>query len=114
MRVLRSSVGQASVELVAVLPCVCLVTALAWQVALAGHAAWAVAGAARAAARATAVGSDAREAANAALPVALERHSRVVVARDGTVKVQIRVPAVLPGFGLGTIVAHSRFERQGR
>ena len=41
--------GQASVELVAVLPFVLLVAALVWQLVLVGHTAWLTAQAARAA-----------------------------------------------------------------
>ena len=48
--------GQASIELVAALPAVMLVGALVWQLALAGHAAWLTANAARTAARASIVG----------------------------------------------------------
>ena len=48
--------GQASVELVAVLPVVLVVGAVVWQLALVGHAAWLTANAARAAARAEIVG----------------------------------------------------------
>ena len=50
----RDETGQAGVELVGVLPVVALLCALVWQLALAGHAAWAVSSAARAAARASA------------------------------------------------------------
>ena len=47
---LRRQDGQASVELVAVLPLLLLVGTLCWQAALAGHAVWMSAHAARAAA----------------------------------------------------------------
>jgi len=67
--------GQASVELVAALPLVLVAGALAWQLALAGHALWLCAHAARAAARADSVGRSARAAARSALPGSLERGS---------------------------------------
>ena len=64
--------GQASVELVAALPLVLLAGLLAWQLALAGHTAWECAHAARAAARADAVGRSAEAAARSAVPRSLE------------------------------------------
>lgn len=90
--------GQASVELVAALPALLLIGALAWQLALAGHAAWACANAARVAARADLVGRDARAAARTALPGHLRRGLRVDGVRDGrAVRVRVRVPLLLPG-----------------
>ena len=60
--------GQASVELVAAVPLVLAVGAIAWQLALAGHTAWMTSHAARAGARADAVGADARRRPRSALP----------------------------------------------
>src|SRR5829696_8721390 len=68
----RREDGQAAVELVALLPLLALLAAGGWQLAVAGHAAWAADAAARAAARAAATGGDARAAARAALPARLE------------------------------------------
>ena len=65
--------GQASVELVAVIPFVILAALAAWQIALAGHTLWLTAGAARAAARADTVGSSPERAARSALPDSMER-----------------------------------------
>ena len=87
--------GQASVELVAVLPAVLLVGALVWQLALAGHAAWMCAHAARAGARAEVVGGDGRRAARSALPGGLERGLRVERRPAGGVRVRLRVPFIL-------------------
>ncbi len=87
--------GQASIELVAVLPAVLLVGAIAWQLALAGHTAWLTANAARAGARADAVGHDAAAAARSALPRSLERGIEVDRMRGGGVRVSVRVPLVL-------------------
>jgi hypothetical protein len=89
--------GQASVELVAAVPFVLLVGVMAWQLALAGHAAWLCAGAARTAARAEAVGRDGRAAARSAVPRDLERGLRVRRARR-RVRVSLRVPLLLPGW----------------
>jgi hypothetical protein len=95
MRILRQDSGQASVELVAVLPLALLVGLVAWQLVLAGHAAWLTANAARAAARAEAVGRDPRAAARSALPKELERGLRVRRRRAGGVQVTARVPLLL-------------------
>lgn len=91
----RSEGGQASVELVAAVPALLLVTALVWQCALAGHTAWMAAQAARAGARATLVGSDTRAAARSALPNGLERGLRVERGQGSSVRVRVRVPLLL-------------------
>lgn len=93
-RVHRCQGGQASVELLAAVPFVLLVGAVAWQLALAGHTAWLCAHAARAAARAEAVGRSPRAAARSALPRGLERGLRVE-RRGGAVHVRVRVPLLL-------------------
>ncbi len=86
--------GQASVELVAAVPIVLLVGLALWQAALAGHAMWMCANAARVAARADVVDRDVRKAALSALPRTLERGMRVQ--RRGTrVRVAVRVPLVV-------------------
>lgn len=92
--------GQASVELVAVLPAVLLVTAVVWQCALTGYTAWMAAHAARAGARADVVGRDAGTAARAALPSALERGLSVDRGRSRAVRVRLRVPLLWPGWKL--------------
>jgi hypothetical protein len=87
--------GQASIELVAVLPVVLVVGAIAWQLVLAGHTAWLTAQAARAGARADAVNRDAGEAARRTLPRSLERGLEVERLRGGGVRVSARVPLLL-------------------
>ena len=77
------------------LPAVLLVGALVWQLALAGHAAWMCAHAARAGARAEVVGGDGRAAARSALPDGLERGMRVDRRRAGGVRVKVRIPLLL-------------------
>lgn len=89
---MRSERGQASVEMVAVLPLVVLVGAIVWQLALAGHSMWLCAHAARAAARAEAVGGDGEAAARSALPASLERGLRVRTGSEGSVRVELRIP----------------------
>lgn len=91
----RGERGQAAVELVAALPLVLLAGIVAWQLALAGHTAWLSAHAARAAARADAVGESAERAARSALPRSLERGIEVSRLREGGVRVSLRVPLLL-------------------
>ena len=64
----RGEGGQASVELIAAIPALALVTLLVAQLALAGYALWSAGVAARAGARAAYVGGDAGRAALASLP----------------------------------------------
>jgi hypothetical protein len=105
--------GQAAVELVAVLPVLVALLAGVWQVALLGHASWSAAAAARAAARAHALGFDPRAAARAHLPLALERGLRVRESeRSGEVTVTVRVPSVIGGERVGRVSATSAFAAQ--
>jgi pilus assembly protein CpaE len=90
--------GQATVELVAILPALVLACAIAWQIVLAGHSAWLAAHAARAAARAVAVGRDAGAAARSALPRSLEHGLRVSDRGEGRVHVRVDVPLLLPNW----------------
>jgi hypothetical protein len=106
--------GQASVELVAVLPLVVLLGALLWQAVVAGQALWLSAAAARAAARAAAVGSDAEAAARGALPRRLEEGLRVRAAGDGGIRVAVRVPSVLTSGSLTTFESRASFPDQAR
>jgi hypothetical protein len=91
----RRQAGQASVEMVAMLPVVLLVGAVAWQLALAGHTAWLTAHAARAAARADAVGRGPDGAARSALPRSLEDELEVERLERGGVRVSVQVPMLL-------------------
>ena len=58
--------GQATVELLGVVPALVALGLVVWQLTLVGHAAWMTAHAARAAARAELVGEDAEAAARSA------------------------------------------------
>ena len=109
----RRSEGQAAAELVALLPLGALLLAGAWQLVVAGHAAWAAGGAARAAARASAVGSDPAAAARRALSDRLERGLRVQARGPGSVAVTVRIPPVLglPLLGDATATAHFQPQR---
>ena len=93
----RGERGQASIELVAVVPAVLLVGAIAWQLALAGHTAWLTANAARAAARADAVRRDPDAAARSSLPRSLERGLEVDRLGGGGVRVSVQIPLVASG-----------------
>ena len=105
--------GQASVELVVLLPVIVLVLAIAFQALLAGQAVWEARVAARAAARAHAFGADASAAARSHLRPRLERGLRVRTGDDGDVRVSIRIPTVLPTVALGRASATSHFRPQG-
>ncbi len=86
--------GTASVELIAAVPFVLFVVAVAAQAALAGHALWSASVAARAGARAALVGGDPARVAKRALPPSLRRELEVEEG-DG-ISVRVRVPVLLP------------------
>jgi len=97
--------------MVATLPAVLLVGLLVWQLAIAGHAAWATANAARVAARAAAVDRDAEKAARSALPRRLEEGLRVRETDDGAIDVRVRVPLLVPTLGsVATVNARASLE----
>jgi TadE-like protein len=104
--------GQASVELVAVIPVIVALCFALWQGLVYGQAAWLAGAAARAAARAEAVGGDAGAAARSRLPAALRHGLRVTTGHDGAVAVRIRVPLVVTGRSLGTVSARAQMESQ--
>jgi hypothetical protein len=106
--------GQASVELVALLPLIAAIAALGWQAVVAGQAVWLAGSAARAAARASAVGADARAAARGALPARL-RHGVAVASRgEQGVRVTIAIPSIVGAGRLGTVSARARLQDQTR
>jgi hypothetical protein len=105
--------GQASVEMVATLPAVLLVGLVVWQLAIAGHAAWACANAARVAARAAAVDRDAEKAARSALPRDLKDGLRVRELDDGAIDVRVRVPLLMHALGsIATVHAWASLEAE--
>lgn len=103
--------GQASVELVAILPLVVVVALFGWQAAVGGQAVWLAASAARSAARADALGADPVAAARRALPGRLRHALRVRRERDG-VSVRVAIPAVVAGGRLGTVTGRAGFPSQ--
>ncbi len=97
--------GQAAVETVALLPWVAAVLLVAWQFVLVGDARSSAAIAARAGARAVAVGGDPAVAARERLPRRLRRGLRVEAAEGGSVSVSVRVPALAGALELGRVEA---------
>jgi len=104
----RAENGQATVELVAVLPVVGLVLLLAWQALVAGQTWWLAGAAARDAARASALGGDPLSAARHALPTA--RLGRT--GADGTIRVRATIPSVVAGLRFGSVRVRARMEPQ--
>lgn len=107
----RCSRGQASVELVALLPLIAVGLAAVVQVVLVGHAAWALSQAASAAGRAHAVGARPLPAARRALPAHLDAGLRVWP-EAGHVRLSLRVPSPVPGLSVGTLRARGGFASQ--
>jgi hypothetical protein len=95
MRRVGDDDGQASVELVAAIPLVLVVTLMVTQLAVAGYALWSAGTAARAGARAGYVGGNAKAAARRSLPSPL-RHGASIRDSDG-LSVQVQAPALVPG-----------------
>lgn len=87
--------GQASVELVAAIPLLLVVTLVVAQFAVAGYALWSAGAAARSGARADYVGGDGEAAARRSLPPPL-RSGASIKASDG-LSVRVKAPALLPG-----------------
>jgi Flp pilus assembly protein TadG len=95
MRRIRWTRGQATVELIAVLPVLVIALLATVEGVLGAWAALAATDAATIGVRAGAIGGDAGRTARAALPAALRRGSTVRVA-DGRVRVSVRVPPLVP------------------
>jgi hypothetical protein len=118
MWIARADDGQASVELVAVLPVLGVVALLAWQALIAGEAWWLAGAAAREAARAQALGQDPAAAARSVLPARLRGGVRVrrVAGQgpdgDGVVTVRVAVPSVVSGLRWGSVTVRARMEPQ--
>src|SRR5690242_2361153 len=104
--------GQASVELVALLPLLVALGFAVWQAAVAGQAMWLAGSAARAAARAQALGGDPAPAARAVLPSRLEDGLQVRPRTYGGVSVTVRIPAVVGGGRMASTTARARFVLQ--
>jgi hypothetical protein len=112
MRTASGERGQATVELVALLPLLMLVALAAWQGIVAGQAIWLSGSAARAAARAEAIGAEPGPAARRTLPPRLEDGLRVRVRDGGGVTVTLAIPSVLGAGALAHTSARARFVSQ--
>jgi hypothetical protein len=102
--------GQASVENVALVPALLILTVAVWQAVMAGWALVSAESAARAAARADLAGSPPRPAALAALPDGM-RPGASVRLTGGGVTVRVHIPSVLPGL-TATVSASAPAVRQ--
>jgi hypothetical protein len=96
---MRSQRAQASVEALALLPLLVALFLAGAQGILAAWAAVEAADAARAGARAALIGADGPRTARAALAGPLRTAARIGW-RDGALRVEVRVPAALPGLAL--------------
>jgi hypothetical protein len=100
--------GQASVELVAVLPALLLCALIAVQLAVVGYGLWSSANAARAGARASYVNGEAGRAARSAVPRAMRRGAEV---RQGpSVAVSLEPPGLIPGLRAPAASARTKLE----
>jgi len=104
--------GQASVELVALLPVLILLGLAVWQVVIAAQTASLAAVAARAAARAVAVGTNPQQELRRVVPAPFSKGATLVKGADGSVTVGLKVPLVAVGGMLGRLKARARFEPQ--
>ena len=108
---MASERGQASAELVAIVP---LLIVSAFALAQTLVACWALLSAgeaARSAARIAHVGGDAEEAAGKALPNLLEPAE--VHVEDATVRIEVRAPALLPGVPEIPVSASAALDPEG-
>lgn len=96
--------GQASVELVAVVPLLLLVALAFAQLLVVGYALWSAGDAARAGARAALVGGDPERVAERAVPGPFRARVRV---RDARVRVELAAPALVPGLPAMPVSASS-------
>jgi Flp pilus assembly protein TadG len=110
MRIAHGERGQASVELVALLPLLLAVALALFQLLLVGASAWFASTAARDAARASALGDDPRTAAASAVPAPFRRGLAVHAASPG-VRVHLTIPT-LTGVPLGSTSATASMEPQ--
>ena len=107
--------GQASVELLAILPALIVCVVVAAHVLPSGWALWSAADAARVGARADHVGGEGADAAREALPTPLrpaggKEGERQVESGEKGVSVEVDVPGLLPGLDASRIGAAARLE----
>jgi len=110
-RPIRDCSGQASAELVALLPVLIVCSLAALQLALCGWALWSAGTAARAGARAERVGGDGASVARNALPGPLRDGSQIDA--GSIVKARVRVPALIPGLPVFRVAASTSLGGDG-
>jgi len=93
---LRDESGQASVELLGLLPYLLVAGLFVWQLLLATWAVTSASNAARTGSRVEARGGDGRKAALDALDAALREHARSRIAGERA-EVRVRIPLLFPG-----------------
>ena len=95
-RPLRTERGQASVELLGILPLLLIAALLVWQLLLAGYAVTSAENAARNASRAESRGDNGVDAAKDSLSFGLHKNAEVRIEGEKAT-VRVRVPIVAPG-----------------
>lgn len=105
---MRGERGQASAELVAVVPMLVASVLVAAQLAAAGWSLWSAASAARAGARSAHVGGDAERVALGALPEPLREDADVE--QEGSFRVRVSVPRLMPGLPRLPLSAAARLD----
>ena len=105
MRPLSSTEGQATVELVALMPVLAAIFLGCWQGVVAAQCWWLAGVGARAAARAEAVGASPAAAARRSLPAGHRPGLSVVEGNGGRLTVRLPVPVVVGRLRLGRVSA---------
>ncbi len=104
--------GQASIELIGVLPLMMTMALLMWQLHIVYSAANAVENAARTGSRVEGLGGDGKRAALRALPKSQRGEAKITV--DGeVVTVRSEVPTVVPGLSTGLFKVNGSAELPG-
>ncbi len=88
--------GSVSIEFIGLIPALILVTLIAGQGVITGYSLWSAAISARAAARATHVGTSPQTAGMRALPTLLRADARVTSLASSVVEVAVYVPRLIP------------------
>jgi hypothetical protein len=106
---LRDESGQASVELLGLLPYLLLVGLVVWQLLLATWAVTSASNAARTGSRVQSRGGDGRQAALDALDAPLREHARSRISGERA-EVRVRVPILVPGLDSGDLTVRRTAE----
>jgi pilus assembly protein CpaE len=101
----RRSAGQASIELIGMLPLLLLAALAGWQLLLGAFTATSAQDAARTASRAASLGQDPAAAAQRAISSYLRSGTTATIDSNGeTVTVRVKVPIVFPGLTSNSFV----------